>query len=129
MAQIDSTATAMQARSKALMVGFWSVFAIALIFALLVQFSMSAFQDLFQGFGVNLPPLTQLLLSYSKVLLILPAAFSVPAILYSEKAQLTKASQQGFKYQFIAVLTLLVLAIGLTLYAMYLPLIEMGKAV
>lgn len=119
----------LHAKSGVLTAGFWVLFVIALLLAISAYFAVPAFEDLFQGFGTNIPALTQLVMKMAKLLLILPAMFAIPAIMYTEVAQLTPASQRQYLTLFWFGFLLLLGVIGLVVYAMYLPLLEMGAEV
>lgn len=117
------------AKSGVLTAGFWVLFVFALLLAISAYFAVPAFDDLYQGFGATIPALTQWVIKLAKWLVILPAMFAIPAIMYTEAAQLTAASQRQYLVLFWLGLAVLLGVIGLVVYAMYLPLVEMGAEV
>ena len=119
----------LHAKSGVLTAGFWVLFVIALLLAISAYFAVPAFEDLFQGFGATMPALTQWVIKLAKWLLILPAMFAIPAIMYTEAAHLTPTSQRQYLALFWVGLAVLLGVIGLVVYAMYLPLLAMGAEV
>lgn len=123
------TADTLEPRSKKAFIGYCIMFLASLVFCVGAQFAIPAFEDLFSSFGADLPWLTSAVVSYKWLLLILPVYLSVMTIILLTHPTVKNESNKIFNIMFMIDLLTLLSIIGLVIYALYLPVFNMGKVV
>ena len=102
----------------------WSV----AIYAYIV-FSVPPFQELFAGFGGELPSLTTFIIDYGRLFALLAPISIIPLVsMWRQRAVATGDKARDFARVIIAFVVSLVIG-SLTVYGLYLPIFEMGAVV
>lgn len=113
-------------RSKAILISYCIMFAVALIFSIGAQFAIPLYETVFSSFGADLPWLTSIVVDYRKWLLLMPIYMSVIVIFFMVQSRVTTEMNHAFKIIFFADLLTFIGIAATVVVAMYLPLFKMG---
>lgn len=113
-------------RSKAIMISYLGMFAVALIFSIGAQFAIPAFETVFSSVGADLPKLTSIVVDYRKWLLMIPAYMSVIVIFLVSQSRVTNEMNTAFKIVFFADLLTFIGIVVTVVIAVYLPLFKLS---
>ncbi|MDJ0793077.1 MAG: hypothetical protein QNI98_02450 [Woeseiaceae bacterium] len=94
-----------------------------------IVFSIPPFQELFAGFGGELPSLTTFVLEYGRLFALLAPISIIPLVsMWRKRAEATGNKARDLVRVVIAFVVSLVIG-SLTVYGLYLPIFEMGAVV
>jgi type II secretory pathway component PulF len=116
-------------RSQVLFIAYWVMFIASLTFPVCAVYVIPAFMDVFEAFGADLPPLTQLIVNYRFALFVLPFVALVPAVLISFGGMHKQRIHVAYKAGFVLLLLALCCLAFTVVLAMYLPIFRIAQVV
>lgn len=125
----NNTADALEPRSKKAFIAYYIMFLTSLVFCVGAQFVIPHFEATFVGLGADLPWLTSAVVQFKWLLLILPVYLSVMTIILLTHPTVKNETNKIFNLMFIIDLMTFLAVVGLVIYALYLPMFNMDKAV
>ena len=112
---------------KLLLSTFLAAWAIAIY--VYIIFAIPSFEKLFSGFGADLPTLTSTVIKYSKYAIVFALVVVFPlASMWWNRTSGSLSENQNLRRVIIGFLIALIIG-NVTVFAMYLPIFEMGAVV
>jgi type II secretory pathway component PulF len=116
-------------RSAALMVACWLLCATLLACAVIATIGTAQFEQVFSSFGADVPALTMLFLKARYLWWLLPTAALTLALWVTGKKQHHKRTQTKITIGFVVLFLVSILLVSAAVFAMYLPIFNLGKPV
>ena len=94
-----------------------------------IVLAVPSFEELFAGFGAELPALTTLVFDYSRLTIVLAPISIIPLVsMWRQRASAASNKARNFQRVILAFVVSLVIG-SVTVYGLYLPIFEMGAVV
>ncbi len=123
----NNAADTLEPCSKKAFIGYCIMFVISLFFCVGAQFAIPNFEATFANFGTDLPWLTSAVVQFKWLLLILPIYLSVMTIILLTHPTVKNETNKIFNLMFVIDLLTFLAVVGLVIYALYLPIFNLGK--